>query len=157
MFYTGTFQRVLDEKLRIAIPKRLRNTESASNGVFYIAPGTDGSLFIYPEEAFARLSRRLASAPPTQQDVRAFSRLFYAQAELAELDRQGRLRVPPRLAEMARLGKDVVMLGVQDHFELWDRQRWETYREKQAEHYDTIAEAAFDHSQPAIEDLRKTE
>ena len=60
----------------------------------------------------------------------------------AELDRQGRIRIPPELAALAELHKDVVLLGVQDHLELWSAQRWKEYlAEKQAQ-YDQIAENA---------------
>ena len=60
-----------------------------------------------------------------------------------ELDAQGRIRLPSRLAQGASLSKDAVLLGVQDHLELWDRQQWEAYFAEQAPRYDQIAEAAF--------------
>ena len=104
MLLTGTFNRLVDEKLRVAIPKRLRDAMKCPvRGVLYIAPGTDRSLGIYSEEAFSQLAERLSQASPTRQDVRAFLRLFYAQAQRVELDRQGRLRIPPELAQLARL------------------------------------------------------
>lgn len=144
MLLTGTFERSLDDKLRLAVPKRLRDAlGTPSPQAVYVAPGTDGSLVIYPEGAFEALTARLASASPTQHEVRAFSRLFYAQAERVELDRQGRIRLPARLAQSAGLVKDAVLLGVQDHLELWDRQRWDTYFAEQSARYDQIAEAAF--------------
>lgn len=111
-----------------------------------MAPGTDGSLAIYPEEAFERLAERLAHRSPTQQHIRDFTRLFYARVQRVELDGQGRVRIPGALADLAGLGKDAVLLGVHDHLELWAAERWETYlAEKQAD-YDHIAEAAFDGS-----------
>jgi MraZ protein len=69
--------------------------------------------------------------------------LFYARAQRAELDSQGRVRIPPELAELARLDKDVVLLGVQDHMEVWAAERWKAYLAEQQGHYDEIAEAAF--------------
>ena len=108
-----------------------------------MAPGTDESLALYTEEAFARLAERLAAISPTRQDVRAFTRLFYARAQRVELDGQGRVRIPQELAELARLEKEVVLLGVQDHLELWAVERWESYLAEKQTHYDEIAEAAF--------------
>ena len=145
MLLTGTFERAIDEKQRIAIPKRLREAFGKSNerGLF-VAPGMDGSLFLYAESAFLKIAERLASASPTQKDVRAFNRLFYAQAERVELDGQGRVRIPPRLAQLARLDKEAVLIGVQDHLELWDRSRWQSYLAEKTAQYDTIAEAAFE-------------
>jgi len=144
MLLTGTYPRSLDEKQRIAIPKPLRDTlASASEGVLYVAPGTDGSLSLYPEEAFARLAERLAQASPNARQVRDYSRLFYARATRVELDRQGRVRLPQELIQLARLKREVVLLGVQDHLELWDKEEWEAYLEEKLTHYDEIAEAAF--------------
>jgi MraZ protein len=144
MLLTGVFARSIDDKLRVAIPKRLRDAlESGSQRSIYIAPGTDQSLAVYTEEAFARLAERLAQASPTRQDVRTFNRLFYARAQGVELDAQGRVRIPPELAELAKLGKEVVLLGVQDHLEIWAAARWQAYLAERQGHYDEIAEAAF--------------
>jgi MraZ protein len=144
MLLTGTYSRSIDDKLRVAIPKRLREVMGCSeNGMLYIAPGTDGSLAIYPETSFVELSQRLAQAPPTQQNVRAYTRLFYARVQSVEVDAQGRIRVPQELAELATLGKEAVLLGVQDHLELWATERWQAYSSEKQGHYDEIAEAAF--------------
>jgi MraZ protein len=75
--------------------------------------------------------------------VRAFSRLFYARAQSVEMDSQGRVRIPPELAALAGLGKEAVLVGVQDHLELWDKGRWEQYVAQRQNQYDQIAEAAF--------------
>ena len=144
MLLTGTFARSVDEKQRVAIPKRLRDAlEQPDLKALYITPGTDGSISIYTEEGLARLIERLAVSSPAQQEVRAFSRLFYAQAERVELDSQGRIRIPAELARQANLGKEAVLLGVQDHMELWDKSRWEAYFNQQLPRYDEIAEAAL--------------
>jgi MraZ protein len=143
MLLTGTFARAIDEKQRIAIPKLVRSAWGEQAGMLYVAPGTDGSLAIYTEAALARLADRLSAASPTSQDVRAFSRLFYARAQAAELDAQGRIRIPPELAQLAGLTNQAVLIGVQDHLELWDRARWEAYSAEKQSQYDQIAEAAF--------------
>ena len=150
LFLTGTFARTIDDKQRLAIPKRLREALSNSSDVVttvhYAAPGTDGSLALYTEDSFTRLAEQLSAVSPTGQDVRAFSRLFFSQAQRLEIDRQGRVRVPPELVQMAKLTKEVVLVGVRDHLELWDKKRWETYVNQQQSHYDDLAEKAF--SQP---------
>ncbi len=144
MLLTGTFSRSVDEKLRVAIPKRLRDALGCPDlGVLYVAPGNDGSLAIYAEGAIQRLAERLAQASPTQKEVRDFTRLFYARTQRVELDRQGRVRIPAELAELAQLGAEVVLLGVQDHIEIWASDRWEAYLAEKQARYDQIAEAAF--------------
>jgi len=150
MLLTGSFARSIDEKQRIAIPKRFRDAMSCPDGgVLYITPGTDGSLAIYTEEALGRLGERLGHGSPTQQHVRAYTRLFYAQAQAAELDRQGRIRVPAELTSLAELDKEAVLLGVGDHLELWATARWQRYLAEKQSHYDEIAEAAFVDASPS--------
>lgn len=68
--------------------------EEKSTGVVYVAPGTDGSLALYTEDAFSRLAEQLASIPRQVRTSAPFSRLFYSQAERVEIDRQGRIRIP---------------------------------------------------------------
>ena len=88
MLLTGTFRRSIDEKQRVSIPKRLRTAiESKGSTALYLAPGTDGSLSIYPEGAFSQLADRLSDVSPTGADVRAFSRMFFARAERVEMNR----------------------------------------------------------------------
>jgi MraZ protein len=59
------------------------------------------------------------------------------------MDRQGRVRIPTSLAELAGLCKEIVLLGVRDHLEIWDRRRWEGYLNQKQPFYDEIAEGAF--------------
>ncbi len=144
MLLTGSFGRVIDEKQRVAIPKRLREAMNLpEGGAIYLAPGTDQSIGLYTEEAFASLAARLEQASPTRKDVRAFGRLFYARARRVELDSQGRVRIPQELAALARIEKEVVLLAVQDHLELWSADLWRCYLEEKQEHYDEFAETAF--------------
>ena len=144
MLLTGTFSRTVDEKLRVAIPKRLRDAmQCHAGGVLYVAPGTDRSLAVYNAQAFSSLAEKLAQASPVRKDVRAFLRLFYAQAQQVELDSQGRIRIPPELAALAALEKEIVLLGVQDHLELWAADQWQNYLTEKQPHYDEIAETAF--------------
>ena len=141
---TGTFTRSIDQKSRVAIPKRLRAAlESSPDGCLYLAPGTDKSLALYTEEEFSRLADRMEAMSPTQPDVRAFARLFYTAAQRVELDRQGRVRLTPELAAWAELSSEAVLLGVRDHVELWSPERWNAYQKEQQVRYDEISERAF--------------
>ena len=145
MLLTGTFIRSLDEKQRFSLPKPLREALGAiPDGVLFLTPGTDGSLALYPPEAFSRLASQLGHDSPTAQDVRAFSRLFYAQAQRVEVDRQARIRIPVELARLADLEKEIVLVGVRDHMEIWNRGRWEAYLLDKQARYDEIAERVFE-------------
>lgn len=148
MLLTGTFHRAMDDKQRVTIPKELRAAwGDVKGGVFYVAPGTDGSLAIYDEPSFVRLADRLATASPTGRDVRAFGRLFYAQARRSEIDKQGRLRIPPELSQWAALENEMVLVGVGDHVEAWHTEKWNAYTTERSARYDELAESAFSNEQ----------
>ncbi len=144
MLLTGAFVRAVDEKLRIAIPKRLREALGEElPETLYIAPSTDGSLSLYTQNVFEQMAERCADASPTAEDVRAFRRLFFARAQRVGIDRQYRIRIPSELASLANLRQEVVLLGVHDHLELWNPERWKSYLAKQSANYDQIAETAL--------------
>ena len=150
---TGSYRRTLDDKSRLAIPKQLRDALGLTEpAVLYLAPGTDGSLAIYTKEVLEQLGQLLAAASPVAQEHRSFSRLFYAQAQMAEIDRQGRLRIPPELSQLAKITSEVVLLGVRDHLELWDAQTWEEYLALNQPSYDRLAESAL--ARPASQSTR---
>ena len=144
MLLTGAFHRSLDEKLRLAIPKPLRDAIGHPDiSVVYLAPGTDGSLELYAEETFSQLAGKLEQGPRNAREIRAFHRLFYAQVQRLEIDKHGRVRLPVELAQLSSLEKEIVLLGVRDHIEIWDRRKWEAYLDETQPHYDQLAEHAF--------------
>jgi len=143
MLLTGTFPRSIDEKLRIALPKRLRDAlGDPRQAVLYITPGTDGSLALYTEQSLNALAQHLEAS--ATREGRTFSRLFYSQAQAVEIDSQGRIRIPADLAAVAGLAKEAVLLGVQDHLELWDRARWDAWLADKSSRFDELADAALD-------------
>jgi len=160
MLLTGNHERALDEKLRLALPRAIR--EAFRDGKqLVLTPGTDGSLSLFAGEEFANLAQRLALRSPAGRDVRAFSRLLYAQSHSVEIDGQGRIRVPSELAALANLEGNVMVLGVGDHVEIWNKSRWEVYFSGLHQQYDQLAEAALSDSiapptsdDPAIESVR---
>jgi MraZ protein len=144
MLFTGTFPRAIDDKFRVAIPKQFRSVLAGTPGAMvYVAPGTEGSLAIYSEAAFQAYADRLDQASQADPQVRAYGRMFYAQAQAVELDSQGRVRVPTGLAQFAGLTKDALLVGVRDHLELWDKQRWDDYVADKQSRFDELAESAL--------------
>lgn len=139
----------MDTKLRLAVPKPLRDGFSSPDlGAFYLAPGNEGCLSLYSESGFENLALKLAGLSTGTADVRNFLRLFYSQAERVEPDKQFRIRLPDRLVRLAGLSHDVVMIGVQDHVEIWDRGQWETFLLQNGAQFDNLTAQALDASLP---------
>ncbi len=136
MALTGTYLRTLDEKRRLAVPKRVKDDfADDSLDSLIIAPGTEKSLMVYSPKGFDQFAAKLSSAPEHQR----YMRLFYSSAERMEFDSQSRVRIPDRLAEYAGLKRDVYLLGVQDHAELWDKEAWESFTAIHTPEFDQLA------------------
>lgn len=142
MLLTGTHERTLDEKKRLALPRKIRECMRDPDMV-YITPGPDQCLWVFTRESLESLASRLDKVPATDAEARVFRRLYFAQTESADLDRAGRMLIPDRLVGFAGLGREVVLIGVQDHLELWDAERWKKYLEEHAPRFDAVAESAF--------------
>ena len=95
----------------------------------WLTIGQDGCLFVFPRVEWERRSDEVASSPLSDADGRAYARLFFGSSDEAKLDGQGRVTIPQRLREAVGIDKDVVVLGVRDRMEIWDR---ETLRALQA-------------------------
>jgi MraZ protein len=70
------------------------------------------------------------AAGKTSDELRDFERRIYPSASEIELDGQGRMVIPAKLRAFAHLSNEVSVVGVRDHFEIWDRETWQTYQEK---------------------------
>jgi MraZ protein len=118
----GEYEHAIDDKNRLTLPARFRNR--FVEGIV-VTRGMDGCLFAYTREDWSRLvETRLATLDPLSQEGRRMQRFFFSGATEGELDRQGRLMLSAALLEHAKLGRDVVVAGVNDHLEIWDRAAW---------------------------------
>lgn len=145
MALTGSFARNLDDKRRLAIPKRLREQFGEKELTsLYVAPGMDGSLALYTPAEFNRFSQRLTDRASGRPEYRNYLRLLYARSEQVDFDSQGRIRIPEWLVELAHLSKDIMLLGVHDHAEVWDKATWSKFLQTHVEDFDHMASTAYD-------------
>ena len=141
MVFTGTFQRTLDGKLRVLLPKRMR--ADLSDSPLFLTPGTDHCLEMHTDVSLNELAVKANKTSSGSRNLRSFSRLFYARAQQCDIDKQGRIRITSELAQIADLGKDIVFVGVGFHWEIWDQNRWEDYLVQNYQAFDEIAETTF--------------
>jgi len=142
MLLTGTHDRTLDDKKRLALPKRVREQLGDIKRLF-VSQGLDQCLWLFGPSDLDRLAEKIDQSPAAHGKVRVFSRLFFSSMEAVEGDRNGRILLPDRLVAFAGLQHDVVLIGVRDHLELWDAARWNSYRDQNAASFDAVAEEAF--------------
>ena len=116
----GEFEHTVDDKNRLTLPAKFRQ---ALSGGLVITRGMDGCLYCYPQADWERLvESRLAGLDPFSREGRMMNRFFFAGASEASPDKQGRVMLPPTLAK--DLGREVVVAGVNDHLEIWNRDAW---------------------------------
>jgi len=122
MFH-GEYVHTIDEKSRITLPARFR---PALAGGVVLTRGMEKNVDVYPRESWDERMARIAELDQLTREGRALKRFVFASAAVVEPDRQGRVLIPAHLAAHAGLGKEVVLAGVNDHLEIWDRSEWET-------------------------------
>lgn len=133
----GEYQHSVDEKGRIAVPAKFRKI--LSKGVV-VTKGPDACLYLYPPEEWGRLADKIAHLPLGQADSRAFSRVMLAGASPAEIDGQGRILIPDYLRAYAGIKAKAVIVGLYNRAEIWDEEKWKSYRAGVEAKTDEIAE-----------------
>ena len=121
MAFRGTYEHILDDRGRVAIPARYRHL--FSEGVILVK-GEDGCVEVYNPDDFEVSSEDYTADPIATRHGRHLRRTRYASAFDAELDRQGRVVVPPPLRQWADLNGGVIICGRKDCLEIWNPQRW---------------------------------
>ena len=120
--YLGEFEHSVDDKNRLTLPARFR--DALSEGVV-VTRGIDRCLHAYSRRDWDHLAEeRLGSLDPLSKDDRMIQRYFFSSATEATPDKQGRVMLPAALIEYAGLGREVIVAGVKDHLEIWDRASW---------------------------------
>ena len=135
--FIGEYKHSIDEKGRLAIPKKFREELSAGA---VVTRGLDTSLFLFPKEEWDKLAQKLASLPLGQSNSRAFARLMLAGAMDVEVDKQGRIVLPEYLRGYAGISKNVVIAGLYTRLEIWDEEKWASYTKQVEGDADSVAE-----------------
>ena len=145
LLLTGQYFHAFDAKSRLTIPAKLREQINRSEDcyAFMASYGFDKVLYLYTPKTYATVAPDFKASLRTKEDVRNYERLAYSMTERLELDRLGRILIPEHLREKLNLSKEVAIVGVRDHIEIWDREAWETFVRKSLEKHDELAERAM--------------
>lgn len=118
----GEFEHTIDDKNRLTLPARFR--QAFADGVV-VTRGIDPCLAVYPRTDWQQfVEAELGGLNPFSRETRQMRRYLFSAAAETELDRQGRITLPSALSRHAKLGREVVVAGVQNHLEVWGRAAW---------------------------------
>ena len=129
--FRGHYRHTMDTKGRLSIPSRFRDALADGWGdQLVIVPNSKG-LDVYPLKAWEDLEARVAGLPSLDPDARQFRYTYLSLGQDVLLDPQGRIQISSDYRERAGLVKDVLIIGMQTMFEVWNAERWAHFERDQ--------------------------
>jgi MraZ protein len=127
----GEYELTIDEKNRMLVPSDVRKAidPERDGEAFFLIMGINRVPWLYPERTYESLVARDPGDITPGEDALAYDQMNFAMASRLEWDKQGRVLFPDKILKRTSLGRDVTLIGVRDHLELWNRSDWETHRE----------------------------
>jgi MraZ protein len=123
--FRGHYRHTIDTKGRLSIPSRFRDAISDGWGdKLVIVPNSSKGLEVYPLKTWEDLEARVAALPSLDPDAREFRYTYLSLGQDVLLDPQGRIQISSDYRERAGLVKDVLIIGMQKMFEVWNAERW---------------------------------
>jgi MraZ protein len=139
LVFSGWSSHSLDVKGRLAIPARFREVLKASGDERLVITSQDRSLVCYPKEQWSAITDKVGRLSQLDPNVQAFRRFFISGATECTYDGQGRVLIPQPLREWAGLNGQVLLVGMQNNFEVWDKDRWYQERERIQENFGDLS------------------
>ena len=125
LMFRGSSFHTLDDKGRIVVPARFRDRVRSDDADGLMVSRMDNCLLAYPFADWRKLEERILQLAEKSDYMRRFRRIFIGGAFECLCDKQDRILIPPTLRQYASLNKDIVLVGVLDHFEVWSRENYE--------------------------------
>ena len=121
----GVNKLTLDDKGRVAIPSRYRDyLINECDGRLVITLNNEQRLIIYPMSAWEVAEKKLSALSDFKKAEAKVKRLYLGHAQDCNMDKNGRINIPPYLREKTKLGKQIVLMGVGNKFEIWEENNW---------------------------------
>ena len=139
--FIGEYSHNLDAKGRIIIPSKFREELHSS---FILTRGLDGCLTIYSLEQWNKIFEEINKLPTTKKAVRQYTRVLTSNACECSLDNQGRILIPSNLSLPLNIKKECVIVGANDHIEIWNKDAWLAYFEEANANFEEVAENLSD-------------
>ncbi|MCS7151317.1 MAG: division/cell wall cluster transcriptional repressor MraZ [Endomicrobia bacterium] len=122
--YTGISYHTLDSKNRLFIPPKLRAQEKQ----YVLTCGIDNCIVIYSFSQWKNVVNKIDNLTLKNKHYqRSFVRMFFAEAEIVEIDNQGRILIPQKFKQRYKIKQEVVLIGNRDKLEIWSKDEWSKY------------------------------
>jgi MraZ protein len=135
MFF-GSYQYTLDDKGRLVIPSKMR---SESGPVLFAMRGFEHCISLFTQQTFAQLVQQVNTYDFNQTNVRQYLRTALASVIELPIDDHGRIQLPQETLKQFKLEKNVKIIGMNDHIELWNASTWEKYESDAASQFEEHA------------------
>lgn len=136
MFF-GSYEYNVDEKGRVNIPPKFRNDIGDK---LYLIKGYEGCISLYKEQDFQRYIANIQNLPYEKAKVRQHARILLQSVVELSIDKAGRVLIPTKTLKEYEIGRNVLVLGALDHLEIWDVEKWKTYKEENEKSFELDAE-----------------
>ena len=143
----GEYHHNIDDKGRLVIPTKFREDLGQE---FILTRGIEKCLYVYSKTEWEKLVGKLNTLPFTKKVTRTFTRFFYSGATACEFDKSGRMSITSPLVSYAGLDKECIIIGVNDHLEIWDSKAFEEFMNDNSDIIEDIAENLFDGDKNAL-------
>ena len=135
--FIGEYQHNLDSKGRIIVPSKFREELHTT---FILTRGLDGCLTIYSLKQWEKMFEEVDKLPTTKKAARQYVRMLTSTATECTLDNQGRIQIPSFLSKPVNITKECIVIGANDHIEIWDKATWEAYYTDASNNFEEVAE-----------------
>lgn len=126
MVFSGEYQVSFTAPGRIVVPKKLR--ELLKGNILVLSKGFDQCLAGYDKEDWEKRASELLTVSILEKENIDKKRFLFGSVVYLEIDEQGRVVIPKNLLEYVQLTEKITIIGVGDHFEIWNDSRWRDYQ-----------------------------
>ena len=139
--FIGEYSHNIDAKGRLIIPNKFREELHSS---FILTIGLDNCLTVYSLDQWKKIFEEINRLPNTKEATRKYVRVLTSSATECVLDSQGRILIPSKLTKAAGIVKECVIVGANDHIEIWNKDSWDSYFDDAAKQFEDVAENLSD-------------
>ena len=142
--YHGEAHTSVDDKGRLNVPKDFRvQMDVQDHDTWFVTRGFDSALFLFEKAQWERVLEQTKVKAMLEPKLLDFRRFLLGSASKVKRDGQGRLMLPAHLRDYAGVDREAVLLGVDDHLEIWSKEGWRGFQTRQADHYKAMAAELF--------------